>query len=163
MYMNWTIYVVLYAMLLMCMYIYYAIVFKSNGVWLEEMSKKLIFLFHIHISGTSLFVLPVLYSLFLSIQHIQKRIYYFCSLSLSLHKSFSIKLVWGAKKNLPNKPDRNKRQPLGLTKYLFMDGHYFFLSKKSPSNIDPCMAMSIFHNNTLVSLFFCQDVPQKNS
>ena len=92
---------VLYAMLLMCMYIYYAIVFKSNGVWLEEMSKKLIFLFHIHISGTSLFVLPVLYSLFLSIQHIQKRIRYFCSLSLSLHKSFSIKLVWGAKKNCP--------------------------------------------------------------
>lgn len=73
--------------------------------------------------------------------------------SLSLHKSFSIKLVWGAKKNLPKKLDRNKRQLLGLTKYLFMDGHYFFLSKKSPSNIDPCMAMSIFHNNTLVPLY----------
>ena len=154
MYMNWTIYVVLYAMLLMCMYIYYAIVFKSNGVWLEEMSKKLIFLFHIHISGTSLFVLPVLYSLFLSIQHIQKRIYYFCSLSLSLYiNHFQSNLSEEQKKNLPKKPDRNKRHPLGLTKYLFMDGHYFFLSKKSPSNIDPCMAMSIFHNNTLVSLF----------
>ena len=83
------------------------------------------------------------------------------SLSLSLHKSFSIKLVWGAKKNLPNKPDRNKRHPLGLTKYLFMDGHYFFLSKKSPSNIDPCMAMSIFHNNTLVSLFFLSRCPSE--
>ena len=118
------------------------------------MSKKLIFLFHIHISGTSLFVLPVLYSLFLSIQHIQKRIYYFCSLSLSLYiNHFQSNLSEEQKKNLPKKPDRNKRHPLGLTKYLFMDGHYFFLSKKSPSNIDPCMAMSIFHNNTLVSLF----------
>ena len=116
------------------------------------MSKKLIFLFHIHISGTSLFVLPVLYSLFLSIQHIQKRIHYFCSLSLYINH-FQSNLSEEQKTFLPKKPDRNKRQPLGLTKYLFMDGHYFFLSKKSPSNIDPCMAMSIFHNNTLVPLF----------
>ena len=121
--------------------------------WKKCQRNWFFFSIYIHIAGTSLFVLPVLCSLFLSIQHIQKRIHYFCSLSLSLHKSFSIKLVWGAKKNLPKKPDRNKRHPLGLTKYLFMDGHYFFLSKKSPSNIDPCMAMSIFHNNTLVSLF----------
>ena len=161
MYMNWTIYVVLYTMLLMCMYIYYAIVFKSNGVWLEEMSKKLIFLFHIHISGTSLFVLPVLYSPFYSTYSKKEFTIFVVSLSLSLHKSFSIKLVWGAKKNLPKKPDRNKRHPLGLTKYLFMDGHYFFLSKKSPSNIDPCMAMSIFHNNTLVSLFFLSRCPSE--
>ena len=84
--------------------------------------------------------------------------------SLSLYiNHFQSNLSEEQKRNLPKKPDRNKRQPLGLTKYLFMDGHYFFLSKKSPSNIDPCMAMSIFHNNTLVFLFFCQDVPQKNS